>query len=326
MSVNFGNTNASRYYSVPDAVDFTLPDGDWTWVGVVKRQDNGADAKYLISTNTVQTANSFSLLIAGTTGGVLGVYNSGAFLETLSNPLPANTWAVIYASRRSGNMYVGWKPQGGGTGAESAAQAITGTSDGTTLILGGRNDFNTARMWLGSVSWVALLKGKGLTATEVNDLAAGTTVLMNASYAAQVSNLWWLQSSTPATVTDSVNSRIATKQGTGYSADDTDPLPPIAAATKGITLQLFNGASNVGALTGIQAAFFDQAEPKDFLAPVFKTSTATTDSSGNITLNVDAQTALSIGQNGFVVLYKLDGTDHKLSPALATRATIVDIA
>lgn len=104
-------------------------------------------------------------------------------------------------------------------------------------------------------------------------------------------------------------------------------LPPLTVpSTKGITLQLFNGASNVGALTGIQAAFFDQAEPKDFLAPVFKTSTATTDSSGNITLNVDAQTALSIGQNGFVVLYKLDGTDHKLSPALATRATIVDIA
>lgn len=104
-------------------------------------------------------------------------------------------------------------------------------------------------------------------------------------------------------------------------------LPPLTVpSTKGITLQLFNGASNVGALTGIQAAFFDQAEPKDFLAPVFKTSTATTDASGNITLNVDAQTALSIGQNGFVVLYKLDAGDHKLSPALATRATIVDIA
>lgn len=105
-------------------------------------------------------------------------------------------------------------------------------------------------------------------------------------------------------------------------------LPPLTGGTitKGVTLQLFDGASNVGALTDIQAAFFDQSEPGDFLAPVFKTKTATTNSSGQVTLNVDAETSLSVGQNGCLVLYKLDGTDHRLSPALVTRATIVDIA
>lgn len=324
MSVNFGSTNSSRYYSVPDNADFTLPDGDWTWVCVVKPQAT-TEPKYIVSTGTINTTNSFNLLRASSTNVGLVAYNTNADLVTAS-AIPVNAWSVVYASRRSGQLFVGWKPAGGGTGSESSGQAISGTSDGTALILGGRTDLNTARMWFGSISWIALLKGKGLTATEVNDLASGATVLMNASYAAQVSNLWWLQSSADASIADLINGRVATKVGTGYSADDTDPIPPTATTTKGVTLQLFSGASNVGALTGIQAAFFDQAEPKDFLAPVFKTSTATTDSSGNITLNVDAQTALSIGQNGFVVLYKLDAGDHKLSPALATRATIVDIS
>lgn len=325
MSVNFGSTNSSRYYSVPDNADFTLPDSDWTWVGVIKSQANGTIPAYLVSTGNFQTANSFNFFMNSGTPRVACVYNASPVHEAAIAP-SANVWNVVYVARRSGNLYVGWKPQGGGTGSESTALAVTGTSNGSSLILGGRADLNTDRMWLGSVSWLAFIPGVGLTATQINNLASGTDVLMSASYAASVRNLWWLQSSTPATVTDSVSSRVATKNGTGYSADDTDPIPPIVSTTKGITLQLFSGASNVGALTGIQAAFFDQAEPKDFLAPVFKTSTATTDASGNITLNVDAQTALSIGQNGFVVLYKLDAGDHKLSPALATRATIVDIS
>ena len=327
MSVNFGSTNSSRYYSVPDHTDFTLPDGDWTWVAVVKRQSNGADAKYLISTGTINAANSFNLLVAGSTSGVLASYNTNANLEPIGTPPPVDTWFVMYVSRRSGFLYAGWNPIGGGSGEESSAQAVTGTSNGTSLILGGRNDLNSARMWYGSVSWAALLKGKGLTAAEIGDLASGATVLMSAPYAAQVSNLWWLQSSTPSTVTDSVNSRIATRTGTGYGTDDTDPIPPIAGGvTKGVTLRLYNGASDVGALTSIQAVFFDQAEPKDFLTPVFTTATATTDGAGNIAVNVNAGTALSIGQNGFLILYKLDGADHTLSPSMATRATIVDIS
>lgn len=326
MAVNFGTTNTSRYYTVPDSTDFTLPDGDWTWI-VVAKVEAGADPRFLISTNTYGAANSFSLLIASGTNGLQTRVNTNALLEVLSTQPATSVFHVFYVTRRSGFLYTGWKPVGGGAGDESAAQAISGTSDGPNMTFASRFDLEPTRMWRGAISWAAFIPGKALSAAEAGDLATGTTVLMSSPYAAQVRNLWYFQSSTPSTITDSVNSRVATKFGTGYGADDSDPIPPIAGpATKGITLQLFNGASNVGALTGIQAAFFDQAEPKDFLAPVFKTSTATTDSSGNITLNVDAQTALSIGQNGFLVLYKLDGTDHKLSPALATRATIVDIA
>lgn len=325
MSVNFGSTNSSRYYSVPDNADFTLPDGDWTWVGVVKHSSDGTNSGYLVSTNNFGAVDSFNMFINSTTTKFGFVYNTGTIRESPVE-VAINSWVVVYVTRRSGNLYVGWKPQGGGTGSESPGFAVSGTSDGNTLILGGRADFNVDRMWKGAISWLAFIPGVGLTATQINNLAAGTDVLMSASYAASVRNLWWLQSSADASIADLVNGRVATKVGTGYSADDTDPIPPTAATTKGVTLQLFSGASNVGALTGIQAAFFDQAEPKDFLAPVFKTSTATTDASGNITLNVDAQTALSIGQNGFVVLYKLDAGDHKLSPALATRATIVDIS
>ena len=324
MAVNFGNTNTSRYYTVPDHADFTLPDGDWTWVAVVRPQA-GANPSYLISTNAFGVADSFNVFISGGDGLASFGYNTSAGFSATVAPT-VNQYCVLYVTRRSGIAYVGWKPAGGGAGDEYSGLAVSGTSNGTSLILGGRSDLDTARMFNGSVSWAAFIPGKGLTATEANDLATGSTILMSSPYAGSVRNLWWLQSSTPTTVTDSVNSRIATKVGAGYSANDTDPLPPISSVVKGITLQLYNGASNVGALTGIQAAFFDQAQPKDFLAPSFKTSTATTDASGNITVNVDSATSLSVGQNGFLVLYKLDGGDHRLSPALVTRVTIADIA
>lgn len=99
-----------------------------------------------------------------------------------------------------------------------------------------------------------------------------------------------------------------------------------SGATKGITLTLHTGATPVGAMSNVQAAFFDQPEPKDFNAPTFKTGTASINSSGVITLNVNATTALNIDQNGFVIAYKLDAGNHQDSLAFAGRATVVDIS
>jgi hypothetical protein len=45
-----------------------------------------------------------------------------------------------------------------------------------------------------------------------------------------------------------------------------------------------------------------------------------------LTLDLDATTALSIGDNGFLLLYKLDATDHRDSLVFAGRVAVADIA
>lgn len=324
MAVNFGSDNTSRRYTVPDNAAFTLNGaGSWTWLVVFKPNYSNNDAKYIISTNNASVDNSYNLLLASSGGNFGAVINTGALTLTTTPPASGGNF-LGYSRNISGTVRHGYYNLSDQTNYHSATTTHT-TSDGTSLVFGARADFDSLRHYRGSISWIALLN-KGLSDTELANLSAGTDILMSV-HSANVVALWDMSTSSASTITDIVSGFVATKVGTGYGADEPDVLPfQTAAATKGITLQLFNGASNVGALTGIQAAFFDQPEPGDFLAPVFKTKTASTDVNGNITLNVDSQTALSIGQDGCLVLYKLDGTDHKLSPALVTRATIINIA
>lgn len=329
MAVNFGSSNTSRYYSVPDNALLTLPNGDWSVIATVKCSTPNTNGRYVVSTNTFSQANSFNFFLGTGTDTISTIYNTNTQLTAAGNVTNA-VWSVVFVCRRANNIYVGWCPVDGTLTVVSSGQAASGTSDGIGYFIGARNDAGSPaanRYWNGSLGWLAHVSGYGVTTADIESIASGSGVLNNANITNNLAAFWHFNTAA-ATITDSINSLVATRQSTGWS-DDTEDVklaPTGATQTRGITIQLFNGASNVGSLTGIQAAFFDQAEPKDFLAPVFKTSTATTDSSGNITLNVDSQTALSIGQNGFLVLYKLDGTDHKLSPALATRATIVNIA
>lgn len=244
------------------------------------------------------------------------------------------TGASIYTTYTT--LWAGVFRASGSAGSETG-YAVTITANDSVKKIGvikysggvSLSDSGTTFTWDDNTWYVLEAEISGTTTTtidislySINDLVTPVHTKQHIDSSSAIQSAGWIGIGdfTFGDITQTQHSKI--QVATGASS-----LPPLTIpSTKGITLQLFNGASNVGALTGIQAAFFDQAEPKDFLAPVFKTSTATTDSSGNITLNVDAQTALSIGQDGFLVLYKLDGTDHKLSPALATRATIVDIA
>lgn len=83
-----------------------------------------------------------------------------------------------------------------------------------------------------------------------------------------------------------------------------------AAATpvKGVSLTLYDGSTAQASVTGITAVWWDTTDPSAFAAPAYSTSTASTDVSGLFTLDLDAATALSIGQSGFLLLYKAGAT------------------
>jgi len=96
-----------------------------------------------------------------------------------------------------------------------------------------------------------------------------------------------------------------------------------AGAVKGATITLYNAATLQASLTSILALWWDATSPSG--APVYSTSSASTNSSGVLSLNINAVTTLSVGQSGFLLLYKLDGSDHKNSLVFAGRVAVAEI-
>lgn len=108
------------------------------------------------------------------------------------------------------------------------------------------------------------------------------------------------------------------------SASAVGSLTTGAAPVKGISLALYNGATPQASVTGITAVWWDTATPSAFAAPVYSATTASTDASGVLTLDLDADTALSIGQSGFLVLYKA-GASAADDLVFAGRLAVQDI-
>ena len=103
------------------------------------------------------------------------------------------------------------------------------------------------------------------------------------------------------------------------AAFTTDAIP-----VKGATITLHAGTTPQANLTNILALWWDATTPSG--APDYSTTTASTDASGVLTLDLDATTTLSIGDSGFLLLYKLNVTDHRDSLVFAGRVAVSDIA
>jgi len=97
-----------------------------------------------------------------------------------------------------------------------------------------------------------------------------------------------------------------------------------ATAVKGATITLHAGTTPQASIADIVALWWDATTPSG--APAYSTTTASTDASGVLTLDLDAVTALSIGDSGFLLLYKPDATDHRNSLVFAGRVAVSDIA
>jgi len=93
----------------------------------------------------------------------------------------------------------------------------------------------------------------------------------------------------------------------------------------GVNLQLFDNTTPRANLSNIQAMWWDVTEPKDGTSPIGKSSSVTTDANGYINLDLSKVTGLSTGDYGFLMLYKLDGTDYKDSSVFAGKVQTSDI-
>lgn len=96
-----------------------------------------------------------------------------------------------------------------------------------------------------------------------------------------------------------------------------------SVVVKGASITLHAGSTPVGAITDIRALWWDASQPTG--APDYETTTAQTDGSGVLTIDLNGVTALNIDDPGFLLLYKLDGTDHRDSLVFAGRLAVQDI-
>jgi hypothetical protein len=135
-------------------------------------------------------------------------------------------------------------------------------------------------------------------------------------------------SGTPTVVAEPTSIVVrATDDATNTADTNSFEITATVMVVKGVRVRLYDNADAAAAnITGIQCAWFDQPEPKDFLAPEFVTAVASTDASGWLELDLDSATALAVGAAGFLVAYKLDATDAQDSPVFAGSLLIEDIA
>jgi surface protein len=94
----------------------------------------------------------------------------------------------------------------------------------------------------------------------------------------------------------------------------------------GVTLTLYNHCLEpVGALTDIQALWWDVSQPMDGGVPVGE-GLVSTDADGVLSLDLSAVSSLDIGADGFLQLYQLNTDDHTESLTMATRLTTENLS
>lgn len=132
--------------------------------------------------------------------------------------------------------------------------------------------------------------------------------------------------STPVT-TGTYTLIVRATDDAGETADTNEFDIVVSAATavaKGASVTLYNGATLQASVSGITAMWWDASPPTG--NPVFTTATESTDGSGVLQVDLDSSTALNVGDNGHLMLYKLDGTNEKDSLAWQGRLAIEDIS
>ena len=94
----------------------------------------------------------------------------------------------------------------------------------------------------------------------------------------------------------------------------------------GVEIQLFDGASPLANLTGVQALWWDVESPLEMQRPIGKTAGANTDANGVLRLDLSNVTGLGVGASGYLILYMPDVSDHKASPTFQGKVATSNVA
>jgi hypothetical protein len=225
--------------------------------------------------------------------------------------------------------------------ALSPAQIAANHADG----IDGATDHATLIASLTPIAWFKLDEASGTTATDsgtgandgtfVNSPTLSTRSLIDGGSTAPVGASQVVSATGAQTVpltgltegTDYFGHLVHTDAAANdsnivSSAQFTTNAP---AAVEGVSFTLYqsDGATPAADLTNLVALWWDSATPTG--APAIEATNESTDGSGVYTMDVSVG-ALAVGQDGFLLLYDLDGADHRDSLVYAGKETVVDIS
>lgn len=273
MAVNYGSTNTNRYHIVADSDDFNLPNGDWSWLVIFNPSVGGSVFPYFLShggtfggANTVQLfhngPNGFACSVAGLSTRNWGGGNMSSHV---------GKWMVGYGTRRSGSLYAGAAPINEPWNAfESAGTAISSAyTPATSLKIGIRSDLTSDATYStkSRISDAIYIPGYGLSINDLRRLVScGVCNLEDEPWWHLRSFHAWLRTSNDAEFSDLTGNHKITRNGTGYSADESELFPisrdedrnlfvvtsPLFAASGGdINLTLAQSAQSDASGTGL---------------------------------------------------------------------------
>lgn len=238
MAISFDEIN--DYYSVLDAAELALQDGDWC-VGIwTNHSDNaGIYYHYLISNNALGANDSLNLYLGEAGNGSIPdqwafrvVDGDGTNLSATSASSPGadSTWRLIIVQRRTADNEIQlWFCEKGGVASKEGSVADTSFDavDGGAWNIGRRTDGDADRYFGGTVC--EFFKGDfALSQAQIEALAAGLPILSLAAQAGLTLDVYWPMWEADATLLDySDNGNDGTRQDTPATATHAPVCTPI---------------------------------------------------------------------------------------------------
>ena len=240
MAIGFDE--ATTYYTIPDAPDLTLQDGDWC-VGIWTYVSDNAGENYqvLISNNDLNANDSLNIYLyeddQGVNPGIWCVVaedsdgtNTG-YVKSAGTPGGDSIWRLIVVQRDdSENEIQIWfcEPGAAATKEASAADTNFAAVDGGDWNVGRRVDGDPDRYY-GSIA-AEFFKGDfALTQAQIQALAAGLPILTLAAQASLTLDVYLPMWQADATLLDySNNGNDATRS----SAPTTETHAPVCTPVK----------------------------------------------------------------------------------------------
>lgn len=327
-----------------------------TWIGAAARGSGTTTSETALNGTLTGDANGDNAL-------QLGQYSSSTFSggtnEVGSDVWSADTWywlvfevsgtgssVVLYAEGDPGGTTLashsrsglsvtsaGWVGIFQFVASTNVDVAAVNMATGATTLSYAAPAVTTPVAFTGTVPTQNLTQDSAMTSLDLSTYFSGTETPF--IYAVQTGTLpagLSLNSSTGVisgtpTGTGTVSIVVRATDDATDTADTNSFNIVVAAAVsvvKGVQVTLYADATAQASITGITAMWWDASPPTG--NPVFTTASASTDGSGVLELDLDADTALALTDPGHLMLYKLDGTDEKDSLGWQGRLLIQDIS
>lgn len=226
---------------------------------------------------TTDTAISAAGWVGFAYGAVSGPGNAGANVDWFSVGTNGDS-AQSYSAPADTAAPELTSPSATATGATTASGSVTtDEANGTLYYLASANaSESVATVKAGSSQAVTAIGAQPVTVT---GLTASTPYYLHFVHADAAAN----------------DSAVATSPQFTTDAE--------TVVVKGVTIPLYNGSTLQANLTDLRALWWDAAAP-DGTAPDYYSATESTDAAGLLSIDLDAVTALSVGDYGYLHVHK----------------------